>query len=312
MLDTTKYNALSLAQPTNFRAMAKSGELLWGTSCRILSEEAARIVATLPHHFCFIDLEHSPLNAMLLANMIKTIQFHSSGSMVPYVRIPPNSLDMITYALNAGAGGIVVPHIQNAEQAEKLVWMVKFPPLGGRSYPPMTLFGKQTRTKEGQTVYDVWNGHAAVFCQIEDLDGVQNVAEIASVPGVDGLMVGASDLRFSLGLEPGSGDSDEPSFLNALEKIQAAADQNRLCVLGFAMTPTVLQRRLERGWRAFIIHGDATGLIISGNLSLQSSLEIVATVPARVNGEVNSFEAGVNTAAPLPSSENGHTLDLAS
>lgn len=55
MLNTKDYNALDLAQPTNFRAMLHSGELLWGTSCRIPSEEAARIVATLPHHFCFID-----------------------------------------------------------------------------------------------------------------------------------------------------------------------------------------------------------------------------------------------------------------
>ncbi|KAE8373756.1 Pyruvate/Phosphoenolpyruvate kinase-like domain-containing protein [Aspergillus bertholletiae] len=312
MLDTTKYNALSLAQPTDFRAMVKSGDLLWGTSCRILSEEAARVVATLPHHFCFIDMEHSPLNATLLAAIIKTIQFHSAGSMVPYVRIPWNSLDMVTYALNAGAGGVVVPHVQNAEQAARLVRMAKFPPLGERSYPPMTLFGKQTRTKERQTVYDVWNEHAAVFCQIEDVDGVQNVEEIASVPGVDGLMVGASDLRFSLGLEAGSGDGDEPCFLDALEKIQAAADRHHLCVLGFAMTPAVLQRRLQRGWRAFIIHGDAAGIVASGDQSLQSSLEVVATVPARANNGANGFKACVSTAPPLPPLENGHTVDLAS
>lgn len=55
MLNTNDYNAMDLAQPTNFRAMLRSGELLWGTSCRILSEDAARVVATLPHHFCFID-----------------------------------------------------------------------------------------------------------------------------------------------------------------------------------------------------------------------------------------------------------------
>lgn len=55
MLDTKKYNALDLAQPTNFKAMLQSGEVLWGTSCRIPHEESARIVATLPHHFCFLD-----------------------------------------------------------------------------------------------------------------------------------------------------------------------------------------------------------------------------------------------------------------
>ena len=103
--------------------------------------------------------------------------------MVPYVRIPGNSPDLVNYALNAGAGGIVMPHVQNAQQAEAFVRLARFPPIGDRSYPPMALFGPQTRTPEGKTVYDIWNGHAAVFCQIEDVEGVKNVEEIAKVPG---------------------------------------------------------------------------------------------------------------------------------
>lgn len=55
MLNTKDYNALSLAQPTNFKAMLKSGELLWGTGCRIPHPEAARVIAATPYHFCFLD-----------------------------------------------------------------------------------------------------------------------------------------------------------------------------------------------------------------------------------------------------------------
>lgn len=55
MLNTKDYNALSLAQPTNFKAMLNSGALLWGTGCRISNEEATRIIASTPFHFCFID-----------------------------------------------------------------------------------------------------------------------------------------------------------------------------------------------------------------------------------------------------------------
>lgn len=103
--------------------------------------------------------------------------------MVPYVRLPAYSADMVNFALNAGAGGVVMPHVQNAEQAQAFVRLARFPPLGDRSYPPMALFGKQARTREGQSVYDVWNGHAAVLCQIEDVEGVANVESIARVPG---------------------------------------------------------------------------------------------------------------------------------
>lgn len=55
MIDAKNYNSLSLAQPTDFKSMLKSGELLWGTQCRIPHEEAARVVAATPFHFCFID-----------------------------------------------------------------------------------------------------------------------------------------------------------------------------------------------------------------------------------------------------------------
>ncbi|KAL8730730.1 MAG: hypothetical protein Q9181_004568 [Wetmoreana brouardii] len=285
MLDTRKYNALDLAQPTNFRAMLQSGELLWGTACRIPNEEAARIVATLPHHFCFIDAEHAPLNATLLASLIKTIQYTSNGSMVPYVRIPENSLDLVNYALNAGAGGVVRPHVQNAQQAASFVRLAKFPPIGDRSYPPMALFGKQTRTEAGKTVYDVWNEHAAVFCQIEDVAGVENVDEIAQTPGVDALMVGASDLRFSLGLPAGSMDGDEPEFLAALAKIQRAAHNNGLAVLGFAVTPDILQKRLKLGWRALICHADASGIFHSGTQSLENNLRVAETVVQTLNAD---------------------------
>ena len=206
--------------------------------------------------------------------------------MVPYVRLPPHSPDFINYVLNAGAGGIVMPHVQSVAQAEAFVRMAKFPPLGNRSYPPMALFGKQTRTKPGQTVYDVWNEHAAIFCQIEDVEGVNNVEDIARVPGVDALMVGAGDLRCSLGLEVGSQDGDEPAFLDALEKIQKAADENNLAVLGFAMTPEILRRRLNRGWRAFIVHSDGSGIFNSGVQSFRSNMELASSVKSAkvVNG----------------------------
>ncbi|KAI0872903.1 putative 2-dehydro-3-deoxyglucarate aldolase [Hypoxylon argillaceum] len=294
MLDTKEYNALDLAQPTNFRAMLRSGELLWGTSCRILSEQAARIVATLPHHFCFIDSEHSPLNATLLVTLVKTIQQFSGGCMVPYVRVAPNSLDFVPYVLNAGAGGVVLPHVQDAAQAESLVRMARFPPLGERSYPPLALLGRQQRTRPGETVFDVWNNHAAVFCQIEDLVGLENIEEIAAVSGVDALMVGVADLRCSMGFEVGSQDGEEPVFMAAMEKIQRAADANGLAVLGFAMGDEILQRRLRLGWRAFIIHSDGYGIFESGTSSIRNGIKISEEIKSSRNAlKINSTINGV-------------------
>ncbi|KAJ5294436.1 hypothetical protein PENANT_c006G06116 [Penicillium antarcticum] len=271
IVNTKSYNALSLAQPTNFKAMLNSGELLWGTGCRIPHEEAARIVAATPYNFCFIDAEHTPLNATLLVKLIRAIQFHSDGSMVPFVRIPSCSPELVNYALNAGAGGVVMPHIQNAKQAEELVRLCRFAPMGDRSFPPAALINdQQNETPEGKSTYDVWNDHAAVICQIEDLEGLENVEEICRVPGVDGLFVGTGDLRLCMDLAAGSLDGEEPIFTAALQKIRSAAKANNLPIMGFGISPVTLKRRIEMGWNAFIIHGDVDAICTSAIQSLDT------------------------------------------
>ncbi|KAL8781962.1 MAG: hypothetical protein Q9213_005770 [Squamulea squamosa] len=226
------------------------------------------------------------MNATLLTSLIKTIQYTSCGSMVPYVRVPACSPDLVPHVLTAGAGGVVMPHVLNAEQAKAFVRLAKFPPLGDRSYPPSALFGGQTTTPANKTIYDIWNEHAAIFCQIEDVEGVANVEEIARVPGVDALMVGASDLRFSLGLSAGSMDGDEPEFLAAMHKIQKAADANGLAVLGFAVTPEIVKKRLQLGWRALICHSDASGIFNSGTQGLEANCRLAQSLNLKLSADM--------------------------
>ena len=141
--------------------------------------------------------EHTPLNITLLVSMIRTIQYHSNGTMVPLVRIPGCSPELVPHALNAGAGGVIMPHVQNAKQANDLVRLSRFPPMGDRSYPPAALINEQQhKTPEGQTTYDVWNNNAAVICQIEDLEGLENIEEICRVPG--GMYQSSADLKRKL------------------------------------------------------------------------------------------------------------------
>jgi 4-hydroxy-2-oxoheptanedioate aldolase len=97
--------------------------------------------------------------------------------MVPFVRIPSYTPELIAFALNAGAGGVLMPRVQSAKQAEELVRLSRFPPFGERGFPPAALIG------DGMSTYDVWNSHAAVICQIEDLVGLENVDEICGVAG---------------------------------------------------------------------------------------------------------------------------------
>ncbi|KAK2612064.1 hypothetical protein QQS21_001913 [Conoideocrella luteorostrata] len=208
--------------------------------------------------------------------------------MVPFARIPSCSPELINYALSAGAGGVMMPHIQNATQAEELVRLTRFPPMGDRSFPPAALINKQhNTTPEGQTVYDVWNNHIAVICQIEDLQGLENIEEICRVPGVDGLFVGTGDLRMCMGLATGTFDGDEPVFVSALQKIRDAAKANKLPIMGFGISPSTLLRRIEMGWNAFIIHGDIDAICTSAAQSLDTYSDAAnhhLSLGSRVNG----------------------------
>jgi 4-hydroxy-2-oxoheptanedioate aldolase len=242
-----------------------------------------------------------------LIELIRTIQYHSQGSMVPFVRIPSYTPELIAFALNAGAGGILMPRVQNAKQAEELIRLSRFPPLGERGFPPAALIGEgQNRTPNGMSAYDVWNSHAAVICQIEDLVGLENVDEICGVPGgescanrtkrktrernniltcpanstVDGIFVGTGDLRLSMGLAPGSLDGDETEFVAALEKIRDAAKARGLPIMGFGLSPSILRQRVEMGWSAFIVHGDIDAICQSA----KESLELFSRATKATNG----------------------------
>lgn len=247
--------------------MLKSGNLLWGTWCHIPHPEAARVVALLPHDFCFIDGEHTPIGPTELASMVRSIQYYSQGSMVPLVRCP--TADSVRHALNAGAGGIVMPHIQTRDQAEELVRLVRFPPRGDRSVPPHALLGPQREQPALQRSMDIWDDHVALFCQIEDVIGVQNVEQIAQVDGVDGLMVGGYDLQASLNLPVVKESMRHRTFLEALTTIQGAADAHGLAVLGSGALE-VLEDRVKMGWRAFLCSPDTTGILVHGNQELEA------------------------------------------
>lgn len=87
---------------------------------------------------------------------------------------------------------------------------------------------------------------------------------------VDGLFIGTGDLRMCMNLAHGSLDGDEPVFLAALEKIRDAAKAHDLPIMGFGISPSGVELRLELGWNAFIIHGDIDAICTSATESLQT------------------------------------------
>lgn len=110
------------------------------------------------------------------------------------VRVPGNHYADIGKALDLGAAGVIVPMVDDRQQAEAAVSACRFPPQGTRSFGPI-------RGDLGVTTSDL-NARGRCYVQIETITGLTNASEIAATPGLTGIYVGPGDLSISLGMEP--------------------------------------------------------------------------------------------------------------
>jgi 2-keto-3-deoxy-L-rhamnonate aldolase RhmA len=168
-------------------------------------------------HWALIDCEHGAFSAESVEQAC--IAGDAAGLSV-MVRPPSDRPEAILAALDRGAAGVQVPHVATAAQADAIVRAVKYGPRGDRG------LGTSVRAAGYGVDLDVAayvaraNRETIVCVQIEDREGLANVAEIAAVPGVDVVFVGPMDLSQALG-HPG--DLARPEFRREVERAFAAA-----------------------------------------------------------------------------------------
>ncbi|KJZ77310.1 hypothetical protein HIM_03034 [Hirsutella minnesotensis 3608] len=239
-----RFRAHSLFQPTNFVAAIENRhdgegpEHLFGAVLAIPHTQAARIVAVLGFDFVFVDTLHAATNAETLVAIIQTINFASEGKTCTLVRVSGPESDLVkTIQLmnHRGAAGIIFPQVDTATEASAAVAKVRYAYAGGnRSLSPLALLDGITNTAPpGWTAETIADRNIAVICQIESVLGVENAQSIAETPGVNALMLGAGDLRASLGLPlrnpPGQGE--HPLFYEAVDKLVAASKKSGIPVM---------------------------------------------------------------------------------
>ncbi|KAJ5104246.1 Pyruvate/Phosphoenolpyruvate kinase-like domain-containing protein [Penicillium argentinense] len=164
-----------------------------------------------------IDCEHGHISDDSMHSSTAAI---AAMGVSPLVRLRMTHSDLVKRALDAGAHGIVVPQINTADEARAVVQYSKFPPEGLRGQG--SAFPAITHGIDLPTYLKTANKTLITCLQIESMAGVKNVDAICAVPGVDMVFIGPNDLALSvLGYVPAKGD--EPEFVNAIEKIVAAA-----------------------------------------------------------------------------------------
>lgn len=189
------------------------GPVQVGTFIKTVSPHVVEILGTTALDFGVLDGEHAPFDRAALDLMMLA----GRAARLPlYVRVPDYEASTILSTLDLGAAGIVVPHVDNAEQAALIVSRARYQGgvRGFSSSPRAAGYGTMTY-KQAQEAGD----RTLVMCQIESTEGLANVESIAAVPGVGGLFVGRADLALSMGEE----GSRSPAVLEATARIVRAA-----------------------------------------------------------------------------------------
>ncbi|KAF7304272.1 2,4-dihydroxyhept-2-ene-1,7-dioic acid aldolase [Mycena chlorophos] len=279
-LDATaqaEYRGPTLQQPANTQKLFRSGKVAIGAALSYPSRHVAKTVAITGADWCWIDAEHVAWSTTQLVECIQIIIQESGGKMIPIVRVPSKTaFDYMAWALDAGAGGIIIPHVDTPEEVKAIIGACRFPPIGHRSFPPFTFIpGVTDLTPEGKSVFSIANEHVAIIPQIESRVGVKNLEEIVKMPEINAFMIGAGDLRLDMGLPMGM-VGDEPEFVAAVSKATQMSQKYNIPLLGVAIGPEMLKLRIEQGFTVISVVADLHALaytMIKGVADAKATVE---------------------------------------
>ena len=186
------------------KAKLRENKLAIGIGVRLVRNvDIVKVMKAAGYDWLFLDLEHGSLSIETACEI--SISAQDSG-IAPIVRVPYGELAMATRVLDGGALGIVIPHVDTAEEAREIADRLRYPPRGHRSvgggqaqfdYETMPLGEMTTKSDE----------NCLITVMIETPKAVENAEAIAAVPGIDSLLVGSSDLSMEMGIPGQQGDA---------------------------------------------------------------------------------------------------------
>ena len=184
---------INMSLNKEFCGSLRKGDPLVGIFVKMFDPTSIEILSQFPLDFFVIDAEHAPFGRNEIYSLILAAKAVGKPAIV---RVPEGSKTWIASALDAGAAGIMVPHVTTADEALRLTKLMGFGK-GGRGFSPSTRaaeFGGRGIARH----FEMQPEETLLICQIEDQIGADNAAQIAELEGVDCLFVGPVDLAVSL------------------------------------------------------------------------------------------------------------------
>jgi 2-dehydro-3-deoxyglucarate aldolase len=201
----------------------------------------AEIMGQSGYEWVAVDLEHGAISVHQLPDLFRALEL---GDTLPLVRLAQGSPKDCKQALDAGAGGVIVPMIENARQLKLIRDACCWPPAGNRGvgFSRANLFGKyfDAYSKEAQS--------PILVAMIENIEAVNDLEEILQVDGLDALLIGPYDLSASMAL---TAKFDHPKFIEALNKILSLSLSANIPCGIHIVNPSIdeLKFRIEEGYK---------------------------------------------------------------
>jgi 2-keto-3-deoxy-L-rhamnonate aldolase RhmA len=260
---STTDTAATIAENPVKKAL-KEGKVVIGATVTAANPDVAATLAGAGFDFLWIEMEHSPLTLETVRSMILATR---GMKAMPFTRVPVNEPWMAKRVLDIGSLGVVFPFTSTRELAEQAVKSCKYPPQGIRGFGAAMAASRWGMS--GSDYAKFANENVLVVVIIEQKQAVDNIEQIASVPGVDVLFIGVNDLSFSLGV---GGKTNDPIVEEAVNKVLAAGKKYNIPVGYPAGNPVEINKRIAQGFRFFQASSDL-GMMAAGARDVLSKIQ---------------------------------------
>lgn len=244
-------------QRNTIKESLKRGLPVFGTSltdCR--DPEFATLLHAAGLDFFFVDMEHSPTTYSEIQGLCRAAR---AAGIIPLVRVPQNESFLITRALDVGAMGLIVPRVHSPAEARSAVDFMKYMPVGRRGFGMRSIITDYHWTNARDEM-DSANQQTLAVLQIESKEGLESVEEIASIPGVDALMIGPYDLSISIGIAEEFRNS---VFWKAVDRVIQACGKAGIAA-GIQFGSMEFLRESQRHGVRFLLYSNDVAVLLDG------------------------------------------------
>jgi 2-keto-3-deoxy-L-rhamnonate aldolase RhmA len=243
-----------------FRNRLRQGEPQFGTFLKTASHQTVEVLGKAGLDFIVIDAEHAPFGIETIDRMIVGA---AAAGLPRLVRLPELSAPVIGACLDAGADGILAPHVRDEAKAAACVAAAKFAPKQ-RGVSPSPRAGGYG-TLDVATYLRTSDERTTVWCQIEDAEALDRLDAIAATDGVDCLFIGRTDLMISLGV----GSTRDRAVEKAVRDICAAGERHGTRIGIFIAKPEETAELKKLGITIFVCGSDQS-LLLEGARSARA------------------------------------------